>query len=137
MSSSSLSKNRPKNHFWLYGLMEGRLRFFFVKFNFFSYILTLISISIIKKNFLGHTDILTYGNDSKVYFQWQLSVTWIQVTEFCHWRPWSKRWGFTVWPWKSLKIFGDFNSSHCPSDPSLSIFFHCLNFHSNNLNFIN
>jgi hypothetical protein len=43
--------------------MEGRLRFFLVQFNFFSYILTLISISIIKKNFLGHTDILTYGND--------------------------------------------------------------------------
>ena len=45
--------------------MEGRLRFFFGQFNFFSYTLTLISISIIKKNFLGHTDILTYGNDNK------------------------------------------------------------------------
>ena len=43
--------------------MEGHLRFFFGQFIFFSSILTLISISIIKKNFLGHTDNLTYGND--------------------------------------------------------------------------
>jgi hypothetical protein len=44
--------------------MEGHLRFFFGQFIFFSSILTLISISIIKKNFLGHTDNLTYGNDT-------------------------------------------------------------------------
>jgi hypothetical protein len=44
--------------------MEGRIRFFFGQFFFSSSILTLISISIIKKNFLGHTDILTYGNDN-------------------------------------------------------------------------
>jgi hypothetical protein len=49
--------------------MEGHLRFFFGQFIFISYILTLISISIIKKNFLGHTDNLTYGNDTEIFFK--------------------------------------------------------------------
>jgi hypothetical protein len=48
--------------------MEGRLRFFFGQINFFSYVDTHPNKYFHhKKNFLGDTDILTYGND--IYFQ--------------------------------------------------------------------
>jgi hypothetical protein len=53
--------------------MEGRIRFFFSQFIFYSSILNLISISIVKKDFLGHTDNLTDGND-KIFFKSKINL---------------------------------------------------------------
>jgi hypothetical protein len=58
------TKNRPKNHFWLWGPGKPGRRYIFKKFNLFRQFYVQISIFSIKVCFLPNADILDYGNDT-------------------------------------------------------------------------